>query len=92
MHYPNTVKEVESLGDYRVWIWHLRDTEGERNGHQIKCVTQVQICRPFTRSDENRTVLSTGQAFCSTNDDFNKKIGVMIALGRASKALGLHRA
>lgn len=38
--------------------------------------------------DENGVILSSGSAICSMLDGYNKKIGRMIATGRALKDLG----
>lgn len=37
--------------------------------------------------DEDRNVLSTGYSFCSVNDQFDKKRGRQIAMGRALRGL-----
>ena len=47
-------------------------------------ITRVEIFWP----DKPEEVLATGVAFCSNRDNYNRKLGLTIAIGRALKALG----
>lgn len=79
----NNVEELRKSG-YKVRVKHFRrektmqkmdggvvQTPSERGGHTI-----VQVRTPDGEELE-------GVAVCSTKDNFNKRIGVRIALGRA---------
>ena len=46
-------------------------------------LTRVEISWP----DKPEEVLATGVAYCSNRDNYNRKLGLTIAIGRARKAL-----
>lgn len=83
-----TVQELRQSG-YRVRVIHRRNyTERETFGGTTEVIsekggsTQVDITTPDG-------VNTTGYANCCSIDNYNRKIGVLIALGRALKELRL---
>jgi hypothetical protein len=75
-----TVHDLRKRG-FKVRVFHHRDTcfgVVLQNGG----VTHVTITDPLGATRE-------GFADCSPNDQFNRKLGLRIALGRAAAKLGL---
>ena len=77
-----TVESLRKSG-FQVRVYHCR----QRDAGQISChggYTAVAVTPP------NGTQFSTcnGFAFCSKKDNYNKRLGVAIALGRAMKMYG----
>lgn len=71
-----TVKQLRQSG-YKVRVCHQR----EKNGEELSPwggITKVEITTP-----EGNNI--AGEAKCSSKDNYNKKIGIQIALGRAFK-------
>ena len=76
-----TVKNLRQNG-FKVRVMHER----MYNLDGISCkggITTIQI----SKNDQT----SEGIAYCSEKDNYNKKLGVKIALGRAYKALQLNQ-
>ncbi len=78
----HTIQKLRQLG-HTVYVTHERNLDhngiSPRGGR-----TKVEV----TFSQENHRadgVTFTGEALCSKNDNYNKKLGVRIALGRALK-------
>jgi hypothetical protein len=78
------IDEVEGKG-YKVEITHERYLDASsgdispRGGH-----TGVSIYDPNTD-----IIVANGSAECSIHDNYNRKVGASIALGRARKELGI---
>lgn len=71
-----TVKSLRQSG-YKVRVNHQRKMQGEELS-PFGGLTRIEITTP-----EGKDL--AGEAKCSTKDNYNKKIGVSIALGRALK-------
>lgn len=69
-----TVKELRQSG-YKVAVKHVIKTHAQGGFTTVKL-----------RNPEGREVIDA--AICSDKDQYNKKLGVKIALGRALKQLG----
>lgn len=87
------IKELESKG-YKVDINHIRVvselseaqkkfTKREYSLNSKGGITTAHIYDDFDKE------ISSGVAYCSMKDNYNKKLGALIALGRAKKAAGL---
>ena len=73
-----TVKELRQMG-YTVKVRHNRLYEFGRIGYKSKGgLTEVNIYY-------GGALLAEGKARCSDNDNYDRKLGVAIALGRAIK-------
>lgn len=79
-----TVHQLRKLG-YKVKVWHTRNGSYDyleqfdpRGG-----MTEVEVY------DMNAQQSYLGIAQCSDKDNYNKKLGVKIALGRALKKMGM---
>jgi hypothetical protein len=79
----HTVKSLREQG-YKVRVYHFRNyrfngwaytTPEEKGG-----CTEVDLIDPSGKT-------SKGVAMCNPKDNYNKKVGVMVALGRAMKTL-----
>ena len=76
----HTIKQLRQQG-YKVRVLHfryLRDAESFEARGGTTCIE-------LTTPDKAQTVV--GKSVCSTEDNFDKKIGNAIALGRALKQL-----
>ena len=72
---------------YRVAVGHLRRFEKLPEG-EVRIIptggaTRVRISCP----DNPETIIATGIAYCSNRDNYNRKLGLTIAIGRALKQL-----
>ena len=82
-----TIKDLRRQG-YKVRVMHARHHEAKQkvSGTVLELSarggsTTIEVTTP----DKQRTVV--GKAVCSMEDNFNKKMGNSIALGRAIRAL-----
>ena len=80
-----TIKQLRQQG-YKVRVRHSRYFRAKYAGDQATVharggSTTIDITTP----DKIHTV--TGESFCSLEDNFNRKVGNQIALGRALKNL-----
>jgi hypothetical protein len=76
-----TVYSLRKNG-YRVWVRHERPKYYDRKTnrelfyeHGGKTIVEV-------RDRKTDSLIGTGEATCSKRDNYNKKLGVQIALGR----------
>ena len=81
-----TVHDLRKMG-YKVKVWHDRHFVYDNVGriYDYDCrggMTEVEIY------DHNTQCGYIGLATCSNKDNYNRKIGVKIALGRALKKMG----
>lgn len=79
-----SVHNVRQMG-YSVDIHHVRNYD--KNG-VISCrggITEVDIYKNFVLASYR------GVSLCNDKDNYNKKLGVRIALGRAMKLMGIPR-
>lgn len=53
-------------------------------------ITRVHVYESAEDFKDRKNELSTGAAFCSQDDDFDHRKGLLIALNRAFKPLGFH--
>jgi hypothetical protein len=82
------IREFNSLG-YDVAIRHHRFYDDDSHGYVISPKggsTVVYIGHKGTDEKEGEIVI-TGEAVCSEEDNYNKRLGVTIALGRARHKL-----
>jgi hypothetical protein len=82
-----TVENLRKMG-YRVKVRHTRKTVMNPDYHYVdfSCrggLTEVEVYDFATQQ------AYLGSARCSDNDNFNRKLGVKIALGRALKRMGI---
>jgi len=82
-----TIKDLRQKG-YKVRVMHTRRCwiKARATGHSKEVharggSTKIELTTP----DKQHTV--TGEAVCSLEDNFNRKVGNSIALGRALKQL-----
>ena len=73
------VKELRQNG-YRIFVNHHRLTRPDNTVIPQGGSTIVKILK-------GEEILSKGECRCSLNDNFNKKIGLSIALGRSLQSL-----
>jgi hypothetical protein len=86
-----TIEELRNSG-YKVKIFHNRLYNGYhawQNGRRVYGYTDG-IIGPDTKGGSTEVIIQTptgerlhGIAICSTEDNYNKKLGVKIAFGRA---------
>jgi AraC-like DNA-binding protein len=82
-----TVNDLKQKG-YQVWVRHYRRKNINRNvSPPVEEIAQYGGYTIVRLKDEYQE--EVGVAFCSKKDKFNKKLGLRIALGRASKTMGL---
>mgnify|MGYP006355039505 CR=1 FL=1 len=71
-----SVKQLRQSG-YKVRVYHQREKKGE-NISPLGGATKVEITTPDGKD-------LVGEAICSKRDNYNKKVGAAIAIGRALK-------
>lgn len=74
------INELRQLG-WRVEIEHLRKVDAQHNVSPRGGATIVKIV------NEEERLLASSLAQCSEQDNYNRRIGATIALGRALKQL-----
>lgn len=87
------IKELEELG-YEVDIEHRRKYELKEKLHdglilleeEVLCAKGGTTIAYIFKGDD---AASVGYADCSKHENYNRKIGASIALGRARKSLGV---
>ncbi len=84
-----TVQNLRKMG-YKVKVWHHRVYMCDNSGKNLTGdyaprggMTEIQV---YDMSDQN---VYTGTAYCSRKDQYDRKLGVKIALGRALKQMGI---
>lgn len=78
MHYCSTVEDVKNLG-YKVRVFHDRVKNKDGSISPRGGCTTVEIT-------DNHGHTSIGKAKCHENDNYVKRLGVMIGIGRALKS------
>ena len=71
-----SIKQLRQSG-YKVRVHHKRELVGESLS-PLGGATKVEITTPDGKN-------LVGEAFCSKKDNYNKKVGAAIAIGRALK-------
>ena len=80
----NTVHELRKRG-FKVRVMHRRQYDNYSQHMRVLMnggTTIVNVTDPMGHT-------RTGEAICSVHDQFNRKLGLRIALGRALKQLGM---
>ena len=79
-----TVQNLRKMG-YKVKVWHSRNHTESGGLDFAPCggMTEVAV---YDMADQNSYF---GVARCSLKDQYNRKLGVKIALGRALKQMGI---
>jgi hypothetical protein len=87
MRMKHTIKQLRQVG-YKVRVLHARHryTKPKMDGSQNEVharggSTTIELTTP----DKTQTVI--GKSVCSLEDNYNRKVGAEIALGRALKQL-----
>jgi hypothetical protein len=83
-----TIKKLRQAG-FKARVMHTRHYENVTRGlgepyHRLSCkggTTKIEVTTP------DKTVTVVGNAKCSVEDSFNRKLGNSIALGRAVSKL-----
>jgi len=81
-----TVHDLRKQG-YRVTVIHNRHMSSPNYFGKTILKTKGGLTEVVIESNEQ--VMCRGHAVCSDKDDYNKKLGVRIALGRALKTMGM---
>ena len=84
-----TVQNLRKMG-YKVKVWHERNYIEKETFGGMQCefdphggMTEVEVY------DFDAQQSYVGQAWCSDRDNYCRKLGVRIALGRALKKMGV---
>lgn len=77
MFYCRTVTDIKNLG-YKIKVYHNRISNKDGSISPKGGLTVVEIT-------DNYGTTHIGKAKCHENDNFVKRIGLMIAIGRALK-------
>jgi hypothetical protein len=92
-----TIQQLRNSG-YKVKVLHNRLYKGKFKWQRVSSVVGSGPIDPDTKGGSTHIIVDSpygshyeGLAFCSNKDNYNKKLGVRIALGRCSieKALGV---
>ncbi|MDD5651396.1 MAG: DUF1876 family protein [Candidatus Nanoarchaeia archaeon] len=71
---------------YRVWVQHIRPVitiQDDNNNFRDEVLSRGGETKVEVRVRDTDALIGVGTARCSLKDNYNKKLGVQIALGRA---------
>ena len=75
-----TIKQLRQQG-YKVKVLHFRHLQTLTDFHARGGSTTIELTTP------DKTKMVIGKSVCSLGDNYNRKVGATIAIGRALKEL-----